>query len=591
MVFLCAAIAPLACAGRVLFVAGDAGNSGDGLTWDAPFERLQDAITVAREGDEIWVKAGTYFPSPTDATMSFALKSDVAIFGGFAGDENARDQRDWRVHITILSGDIGHDDQINPHVLRGSNSGHIVACGAVTPTAVLDGLTIAYGGTGPIGTPATSELMRGSGLYCLDGAPTIRNCTFLGNTAQDKSGGGAFIFEGHPTFLNCRFDANKAQRARGGAIATTGTASMELVDCVFFNNHSTSGNLGASGGAVFHDGAGTLTVLQCQFEANSALPSHTDPFLLGTGGGLAVTDGLVLLQDCIFKANQANAGGGVATDVFSVLLNSLIIDNTAIDLLTLPEGIASTGGGVVSTSPSIFIVNCTITGNHSFHTAGVHATGGSCDLRNSVIWGNASRDARLSGSWQEQINGSFTLSHNCIEALFEPGGVDGVTLEASQTPGCIALDPLFRNVAMGDLRLSRRSPCIDAGDKTLTPGFVDQDLDGEPRLIAAGNRTAQIDMGCYERVPVMGCFEIGDANGSGHVGLGDLNFILAQFGMQGLDLEADANDDHAVNLDDLNIMMANWGSPCASPSGDHRTYETRERADGQRAGTADRLLP
>ena len=43
---------------------------------------------LARSGDEIWVAAGSY-PNTS------CLKDGVALYGGFQGDEIARDERSW----------------------------------------------------------------------------------------------------------------------------------------------------------------------------------------------------------------------------------------------------------------------------------------------------------------------------------------------------------------------------------------------------------------------------------------------------------------------------------------------------------------
>ena len=68
---------------------------------------LQTAIAAARTGDEIWVKAGVYTPAANadNPEAFFWLKNGVAIYGGFAGTETDRDQRDWETNITVLSGD------------------------------------------------------------------------------------------------------------------------------------------------------------------------------------------------------------------------------------------------------------------------------------------------------------------------------------------------------------------------------------------------------------------------------------------------------------------------------------------------------
>jgi hypothetical protein len=81
-----------------------------------------------------------------DRTATFQLKEGVAVFGGFAGTETARDQRDPAANVTILSGDLNGDDD-NSNVIyneptRADNSYHVVT-GA--DNATLDGFTITAG--------------------------------------------------------------------------------------------------------------------------------------------------------------------------------------------------------------------------------------------------------------------------------------------------------------------------------------------------------------------------------------------------------------------------------------------------------------
>lgn len=59
------------------------GANGDCLSWTAACE-LQSALSAAAQGDQIWVAAGTYKPTASqDRSIAFAMKSGVAIYGGF----------------------------------------------------------------------------------------------------------------------------------------------------------------------------------------------------------------------------------------------------------------------------------------------------------------------------------------------------------------------------------------------------------------------------------------------------------------------------------------------------------------------------
>ncbi|MFN8475442.1 MAG: hypothetical protein U0822_24875 [Anaerolineae bacterium] len=129
---------PASATGVVYVVPGGAGTK-DGTSW-ANAKDLAAALTAANSGDELWVKAGTYKPTTTsDRTATFTLKSGVALYGGFAGAETQRSQRNWTTNVTILSGAIGTVNNTS------DNSYHVVVGSLVDSTAVLDGFTITGG--------------------------------------------------------------------------------------------------------------------------------------------------------------------------------------------------------------------------------------------------------------------------------------------------------------------------------------------------------------------------------------------------------------------------------------------------------------
>jgi hypothetical protein len=112
---------------------GSAAGPGDGWGVSA-FRYLQDGIADAviqsQQGPvQIWVAAGTYFPDESAATpngscelpqspgacdraVAFVLHDDVAMYGGFAGNEMNLSQRSPRSpgRETYLSGDLFDND-------------------------------------------------------------------------------------------------------------------------------------------------------------------------------------------------------------------------------------------------------------------------------------------------------------------------------------------------------------------------------------------------------------------------------------------------------------------------------------------------
>ena len=140
--------ATLACPLR-LYVSATASGANNGTSWTDAFGELRDALdgigqcggTIA----EIWVAAGTYKPNAGgDPTATFQLRPNLAIYGGFVGNETDVTQRNWAANAIILSGDLNGDDGPG-FTNRIDNSLHVVEGSNTDATAVLDGFTICDG--------------------------------------------------------------------------------------------------------------------------------------------------------------------------------------------------------------------------------------------------------------------------------------------------------------------------------------------------------------------------------------------------------------------------------------------------------------
>ncbi len=322
----------------VFYAAPSAQGSGDCSDW-ANACTLQTALSQAfGGGDEIWVKAGVHYPTtdPNNRDATFTLKNGVAIYGGFAGTESSRDQRNWQTNLTILSGDIDQNDINNDgnsiaetwNDIQGNNSYHVVTGSETDATAVLDGFFITAG--------------QASGMYNYDSSPTLMNVTFSGNSAG-YLGGGMVNFYGSPTLMNVTFSGNSAGYSGGGMVNFYG--SPTLMNVTFSGNSADYG-----GGMLNYNSSPTLT--NVTFSGNSATyggggmyNNLSDPELTNilfynnsaaNGGGIYNSGTRSVLTNITFSGNRAtNSGGGIyngqdeyyGVDSETTIANSIVWDN------------------------------------------------------------------------------------------------------------------------------------------------------------------------------------------------------------------------------------------------------------------------
>ncbi|MCE9616027.1 MAG: DUF5123 domain-containing protein [Lentisphaerae bacterium] len=271
-----------------LVQAGAAGAS-NGQTWADAYPTVQAALAAAVSGDELWVAAGTYKPG-TQTTDHFTLKSGVALYGGFAGTESARSERNWSANTTILSGDLNGNDTPSWGD-RADNAVNVLYASGLTGV-VLDGFRV-QGGYSTTG--------NGGGLSASASAVTLANCVFIDNRALN--GGGAYLNATPATIESCRFVSNGTPSGGlgGGLWAQSASAGVSgtIVNSVFYDNVcGVSGIAGDGGGAWLKDNSYTL--VNCTIVGNYA----------GRRGG-----GLKLVSQGV-------------TPVTFVVKNSIVLNNT-----------------------------------------------------------------------------------------------------------------------------------------------------------------------------------------------------------------------------------------------------------------------
>ena len=285
--------------GNILYVNDDATGANNGTSWTNAFNSLQDALAATANCPgvtQIWVATGTYKPTTgTDRTISFVMKNNLAIYGGFIGTETLLSERNWFLNITVLSGDIGTPGD------NTDNSYHVIRNENINNTAILDGFRIFYGNAN-----GTGEYLWGGGVYNTNASPTIKQCGIIENNAQE-GGGMANRINSSPIIDNCGISFNHATVYKGGGIYNETNSSPVIVNTIF------RGNTAAEvGGAIYNVGNCNSELMNCTLVANSA----------NTGAGIASFISNPVVTNSIFWNNT----GGTALGTSITFSYSLLQD-------------------------------------------------------------------------------------------------------------------------------------------------------------------------------------------------------------------------------------------------------------------------
>lgn len=312
---------------KVVYVDGSAvDESGDGTSWATAKKTIPAGMAlVSKQGGEVWVKAGTY-------AAPLTLEKGAQVYGGFAGTETARNQRNITANPCILDG--GQADS----VVKGNYP--------VGWFTVLDGFTIRNG-----------KAANGGGVICSSGGPQIRYCTISGNTATSE-GGGVFTSNGWPMLIGNTI-VNNTSASHGGGVSYSAGTSSHLG--ILLNNRITGNTSGQAGGGVIWHYVDMLI-------ANNVIAHNHAGWVGGVGGwggtstiiNNTITDNLGrgsidLMGGTSTVANNIITGGtyGIFADpgaVTATFRNNCFYDNYA-DFVNLPIVIGANGN--ISADPNL----------------------------------------------------------------------------------------------------------------------------------------------------------------------------------------------------------------------------------------------
>lgn len=442
-----AIVAQPAAAQRVLRVNARATGMENGTSWSAAFCDLQDALTVARPGDEIWVAAGLYTPDrgTGDRTMSFVLSSGVALYGGFAGWETNREQRDWVKHETILSGDLAGDDGPRDCAEVSNCCREHDAPGC--DNAMCEALVC------PPGSPCceeTDETQRAWSSSCVQIAE--RACCDVGhwNACENSkviinadAADFSTVLDGFTVTTAYASFARGDEPPFGAGIWSYG-GSLQVANCLF-RDHGTVGMRMHAAGAVtlrastFRDNldvgaslrGGVIEVSDCAFTRN--------------GGGL-IANGRVTVSNCLVYENKYGAGfGGEPTVVDcaffrndfrglsfggdpATMINCAVIDNGGPGMETggNPTVIGSLfmnnwGSGLSAHAGTTTLIDCAVLGNTGW---GVFVFYAGLRMNNCIVSGNHSSSADGMGAGIAIDHASVLINNSTIAGNYAAVGID-----------------------------------------------------------------------------------------------------------------------------------------------------------------------
>ena len=403
----------------------------DGLSWTNAFPGIVDALAVAMPGDEVWVAAGSY-------TNTLLLPMNTALFGGFAGTETAREQRDWRTNLTVIDGGGAAVPVIT------------MPSGASAQTQV-NGFTVQHG---------QGDL--GAGMFCSGGSPVIMNNRFHELGTNQTIGAGIYVGSGEPDIRTNLFDHNRALQG-AGIFMFQGAASV--IGNTFRDNSAVQ--------------AAALALDLCTgvVEANLFLRNACDQSSTVDSNGSWVE-----FTRNRFVNNRAGSAGssgiGCTTNGLALIANNLFA-----------LGIASTGANDRASSVNVdasviaLIWNNTFMDNesHVFGLPAVAAPFGAQIVNNLFV--------REEWALSLPADSSSDIRHNCFFRCAYPWGnqaaLVGLNGNLAADPGLAAEPPIFQP------RIRPDSPCRNAGENGVLAGTLD--LDGKLRT-----QDGAVDIGAFE---------------------------------------------------------------------------------------------
>ncbi len=299
---------------KIIYVNSYASGSDDGSSWANAYKELQKAIDISVAGDEIWVAQGIYIPTGpvgyNGRDKHFLLKANIKLYGGFKGNEESIDDRQFK--DTDGSETIDPWELKFPTILSGGNSFNkynVVVIPNGATNCLLDGFTIQNGKNSKTKTWGGSpEGYYASGIIAFQGTISrclVQDCVTSSNDNKPIFGGGIYIKNAkvqQSKVLYCEANSSTGD-ARGGGIYSDGSIiqNTTVMSCKATGNNSTN----VQGGGIFCKSASSLSALRV-FNCKTQNSSGED-----AGGGIFMQSSSCVNSN-IFNCESGSSGGGIA---------------------------------------------------------------------------------------------------------------------------------------------------------------------------------------------------------------------------------------------------------------------------------------
>jgi len=390
--------------------------TNDGLSWENPIT-LDKALELSLSNDRIHVAAGIYKPSvmitggsaSNTSDLTFEIKNNIMITGGYPADAHSGDQPDGVANPTILSGN-----------LAAFNAYHVVTITAPLEEdrkVIFNNINITEGKSAPTGTAALS----------------------INGISYPRLNGGAMVIgKAVVLFNNCRIYENQADFHTPGLYIFSG-AKVTFNQCSIDHNKGLSAS-GANGGGIWND-ASTIYLI------NSSVSSNENS---GVAGGIYAYHATLPSKTYLFNTTLDNnasthkAGYYGRENSQAIFVNCTVYGNTS-------KHATSSGAGICvyanATTTRTDIISTTITNNISLGTAdasgGIRINDGNCtvNIYNSIVSGNIG--AGVIGDIYTGTNATYSKFHTIISDKVYDGS--GVEVAGQSFDPSTMLAPLAKN--------------------------------------------------------------------------------------------------------------------------------------------------